>query len=354
MRLENLRRSPGMELDAIVKVLSGRYLTSGLLGDPLRNPASIPSGRNLHDFDTSLIPTKAAWELGKKMATQTIERYKKDTGNMPEKVSMVLWYGETRRNHGAMESEAMYLMGVEPKWNARGGVDDLRLIPDAELGRPRVDVILTISGIYRDGFAGKVSWLDRAARLATAGYNAVSRHDRQIAETLMRNGVAADKAEQVAQACVFGSAPGEYGVGVGNIVEQSLDEGKEKGFAEMYLHHMNNAYSERLWGENVPQALNLHLKGNQVVIHSRTTNLYGLLDNDDSYQFAGGLNIATKSVNAGEVPQFYVNYTMEEKNRFRNKQNGEFYLDESVDLFRNAGASADRIIPGMAKTLRLN
>lgn len=308
--LSNLRRSPGMELDALVGILNGRYHASGLLGDPLRNPASIPSGRNLHDFDTNLIPTKAAWELGKMMSDQTLARFKAETGRFPEKVSFVLWYGETGRSHGATESEAMYLMGVEPKWNARGVVDGLRLIPDAELKRPRVDVVFTISGIYRDGFGDKLLWLDRAARLAASAddSNALRRHDREIAEQLKQSGVAAALAEKAAQARVFGSAPGMYGVGgVGQIIEQSLDEGKEKGLAEMYLHHMNHAYSEKLWGDEVPRALDQQLKGNQAVIHSRTTFVYGLLDNDDSYQFAGGLNIATKSVNGGEPPQFYIN-----------------------------------------------
>lgn len=307
--LANLRRSPQMELDALVNILNGRYHASGLLGDPLRNPASLPSGRNLHDFDTALIPTKAAWELGKKMAAQTIERYKADTGKFPEKISMVLWYGETGRSHGAMESEAMYLMGVEPKWNARGVVDGLRLIPDEELGRPRVDVIFTISGIYRDGFGDKALWLDRAARLAASAKNSVlAQHDREVKEALLKQGINAEQAEKVAQARVFGAAPGMYGVGgIQEIVSQSKDEGKEKGLAEMYLHHMNHAYSEKLWGDEVGTALHQHLKGNQAVIHSRTTYVYGLLDNDDSYQFAGGLNIATKSVNDGAPPQFYIN-----------------------------------------------
>lgn len=307
--LANLRRSPRMELDALVSILNGRYHVSGLLGDPLRNPASIPSGRNLHDFDTNLIPTRAAWELGKKMAEQTIARFKTETGKFPEKVSFVLWYGETGRSHGATEAEAMYLMGVEPKWNARGVVDGLRLIPDVELKRPRVDAVFTISGIYRDGFGDKLLWLDRAARLAaSAGDNVIRKHDREVAEALQKQGVAAEQAEKASQARVFGSAPGMYGVGgIGQIVEQSLDEGKEKGLAEMYLHHMNHAYSEKLWGEEVSQALDQHLKGNQAVIHPRTTFVYGLLDNDDSYQFAGGLNIATKAVNGGVPPQFYIN-----------------------------------------------
>ncbi|MGC4083062.1 MAG: cobaltochelatase subunit CobN [Vicinamibacterales bacterium] len=259
-------------------------------------------------LDTALIPTKAAWAVGKRLAEQQIARFKADTGRTLEKLSMVLWYGETARSRGVMEAEAMWLMGVEPRWNARNIVDSLRLVPDAELGRPRVDVLYTVSGIYRDGFGDKILWLDRAARLAaSAGDNAISRHDREVKAALMKSGVPEAQAEQAATARVFGAAPGMYGVGgIEQIVSRSLDDGEEKGIADMYLHHMNHAYSEKLWGAEVGTTLTEQLKGNDALVHSRTTYVYGALDNDDFYQFAGGLNAALKAVN-GTAPQFYVN-----------------------------------------------
>ena len=166
--LRNLRESPERELASLITILAGRFEPSGMSGDPLRTPAGLPTGRNLHTFDPNLIPTREAWELGKKMAVATLEQFTKDQGKLPEKVSMVLWYGETIRHQGAMESEALYLMGVEPQWNARGVVDGLRLIPEKELGRARVDVVLTLGGIYRDGFPDKVLLLDRASKLAAS------------------------------------------------------------------------------------------------------------------------------------------------------------------------------------------
>ncbi len=113
--VRNLQASPARELFSLVEILSGRFEPSGMSGDPLRTPAGLPTGRDIHDFDPNLLPTREAWELGKKMATATLERYAKEHGKSPEKVSMVLWYGETIRHQGAMESEALYLMGVEPK-----------------------------------------------------------------------------------------------------------------------------------------------------------------------------------------------------------------------------------------------
>ena len=306
--LRNLRESPERELASLITILAGWFEPSGMSGDPLRTPASLPTGRNLHTFDPNLIPTHEAWEIGKKMAVAALERFTKDQGKLPEKVSMVLWYGETIRHQGAMESEALYLMGVEPQWNARGVVDGLRLIPEKDLGRPRVDVVLTLGGIYRDGFPDKVLLLDRASKLAAAdGENAIIRHTRQVAEALKKAGVAPDLAEKAARARAFAAAPGDYGAGISNMVKQSKDAGNIQGLANEYLNHMNHAYSGDLWGEAVPGALSSQLEGNQAVIHSRTTNVYGVLDNDDFYDYAGGLNAATKTVNGGNAPAFYVN-----------------------------------------------
>lgn len=305
--LADLRASPQAELDGLVTVLAGRYLPSGPLGDPVRVPDSLPTGRNLHAFDGARIPTQAAWELGKKMAGQTLERFRQANGNWPESVSMVLWYGETERHQGAMEAEALYLMGVEPVWNARGNVEDVRLIPDADLGRPRVNVLLTTSGIYRDGFGDKIALLDKAARLAAAaGENAISRHDRDVAAELGRQGVDPVQAARLARARVFAARPGNYAIGVQQMVEQSRDaQGPPDALARQYLRYMNFAYSADGWGDSAPGALASHLKSNQAVLFSRASTLYGALDNDDTYQYAGGLAAATRAA-SGTAPPLWL------------------------------------------------
>ena len=325
--LANLRRSPHLELDNLIAVLEGKYLVSGSLGDPLRTPASLPSGRNLHSFDTSMMPTRAAWEVGKKLADEMLAKFREKTGEYPEKVSMVLWYGETSRHHGAMESQALYLMGVEPVWNERGKVDDVRLIPDADLGRPRVDVVLTVSGMYRDGLSDKIVLLSKAARIAAAaGDNALSRHNLQVAETLKKAGVDPEVAEKAARTRAFSSAPGDYGAGISKMVEQSRNAGNDDGIAGLYVRHMNHLYSDELWGQSVEGGLETQLKGNQAVIHSRSTNVYGVLDNDDFFDYAGGLNLASKTVN-GAAPQFYVS-NMRSRDRETVEEFGEFLAVE--------------------------
>ncbi|MEN6532436.1 MAG: cobaltochelatase subunit CobN, partial [Bryobacteraceae bacterium] len=240
--LENLRTSAALELDNYVRVLCGEYQASGSSGDPLRAPAALPSGRNLHDFDPSQIPTRAACEVGRKLGEEVLRRHRERTGKLPEKVSMVLWYGETIRHQGALECEALYLMGVEPEWNSRGIVDGLRLVPEAELGRPRIDVVLTIAGIYRDGFPDKAALLDRAARLVQkAGDNTLSRNTRRNVKELIKSGLSPELAEKAATARVFGPAPGDYGGGIANLIKQSRDAGNAEMIAKAYLSHNNFA-----------------------------------------------------------------------------------------------------------------
>ncbi len=303
----NVRSSPAMELDGLIAVLTGRYLPTAPFGNPLQVPASLPTGRNEHASDSALIPTKAAWTVGRKMADEFIATYRKQHKSYPDKISQVLWSGETLRHQGALESMALALMGVEPIWNARGIVDDLRLIPDGELGRPRVDVIFTISGIYRDGLPEKVLLLDRAARLAaSAGDNAISRHDREVAAALRGGGVAEDVASQIARARVFGNKPGAYGVGVQQLVEQSKDaDGRTDDVGNLFMHYTNYAFSSEVWGGSATGGLASHLKGNQAVVFSRTSSLYGAVDNDDVYQYFGGLSVASKTVNR-VAPDMYI------------------------------------------------
>jgi len=297
--LNRLRLSPERELAVLPRVLQGEFLPSGIVGDPLSTPDALPSGRNLHQGDPALLPSKAGWEVGKKLADQLLEDHKKRNGKYPERISMVLWSGETGRHQGAMEAQAMYLMGVQPEWNARGVPDKLRLIPDDELRRPRVNVLFTASGLYRDGFGEKIIMLDRASRLAaSSGDNAISRQTKEVETALVASGMPASQAKDLAATRVFASAPGSYGFGLSQMVEQSRDVDEPETMAELYLTKMNYAYSEKSWGASAPKLLENQLRGNESIVHSRSSNLYGAVDNDDVYQYMGGLRVASAAVGA--------------------------------------------------------
>lgn len=305
--LARLRESPDRELAALPRILSGQFQPSGMSGDPLRTPEALPSGRNLHDFDPTRIPTKEACAVGKRLANSMLAEYRQRRTTYPEKVSLVLWYGETARHQGMMECQALHLLGVEPVWNSRGVPDSLRLIPLAELGRPRIDVLYTLGGIYRDGFPDKVLLLDKATQLvatAEAGDNSVARNTAAIAKALRQSGVDPATADRAARARAFAAAPGDYGAAIAKLAKQSKDQ--DGTLVSTYLAHMGHAYSSELWGLSVPQALSAHLKGNQVVLNSRSSSVYGVLDNDDFFEFTGGMNAASRELNGGVAPEFFV------------------------------------------------
>ncbi len=304
-----IEESPSQELLSLIHVLNGRYLPTGVSGDPLRSPAAVPTGRNMHDIDPRAFPTRAAWTVGRRMADQMIRQWVEKNGKHPEKMSFVLWYGEASRHQGIAEAQALAMLGVEPVWNGRGHVDDVKLIPAAQLGRPRVDVILTMSGLYRDGMPEKAMLLDKAVQLAAAAPddNPVRRNTKRVEQSLVAQGIDPKAARATASARVFGPAPGAFGVGISGMMESSRDQGDRKAVGDAYMSSMGYAYSAAQWGAKVQGGLKEHLKGNQAVIHSRSTNLYGVLDNDDTYQFAGGLSAATTAAGSTEPAVFVSN-----------------------------------------------
>jgi len=305
--LANLRSSPSAELDNLIKVLNGRYISSGVSGDPLRAGAALPTGRNLHDQDPRGFPSKAAWAAGERLAMELIKSYQQKRGTPPKRVSFVLWYGESGRTQGLQEAQAMALLGVRPVWNGRDQVVDVELIPPKELGRPRVDVVLTMSGLYRDGMPEKLALLDKAVRLVreAAEDNVIQAQTLEVENDLIAAGVDPDLARKAARARIFGPQPGVFGVGMASVMEFSRDAGDTSAAANLYLRNMNYAYGAGLQGVAVGDALRSQLKRNEVVVHGRSSNLYGLVDNDETYQFAGGLNAATKEA-SGRAPEFLI------------------------------------------------
>jgi len=305
--LRNLRQSPAAELDSLIAVLNGRYIPSGVSGDPLRVGAALPTGRNLHDQDPRGFPSKAAWAAGERLANELIQSYIKKHGEPPKRVSFVLWYGESGRTQGLQEAQALALLGVRPVWNGRGQVADVELIPAKELGRPRVDVVLTMSGLYRDGMPEKLPLLDKAVRLVREAPedNVIQSQTIEVENELIASGIPAEQARQAARARIFGPQPGVFGVGMAGMMESSRDAGDASAAAKLYLRNMNYAYGGGLNGAAIGDALKHHLKRNEVVVHGRSSNLYGLVDNDETYQFAGGLNAATREA-AGKAPEFLI------------------------------------------------
>ncbi|MFZ2071897.1 MAG: cobaltochelatase subunit CobN [Halobacteriota archaeon] len=306
---ENLTRCT-IEVPRILDGLSGKYVPPKVGNDPIRNPDALPTGNNFYSFDSRLIPTKEAWEVGKLVADELLDRYVEEHGEYPRKAAFVLWAVETMRHQGIMESQILYLMGVKPVWDSRGRVEDVELIPCSELGRPRFDVLMTPSGLYRDTFPGKIKLLDKAVRLAytaddTECPNYVRENSDAIYDWLIEQGYSEEEARSISMARIFSEAPGTYGTGLPNAIAASDTWMNETKLANLYISRMGYVYGEDDWGVPNVDLFRPNLADVEVAVHSDSSNLYGVLDNDDFFQYLGGLALAVRSI-TGETPDLYV------------------------------------------------
>ncbi len=316
----------GNEIPALLAVLDGKYLSTSYGGDPIKNPDAYPTGRNLYGFDPSRIPTKQAWEAGKTAADNLLAEHRKLTGALPTKLTLSLWSVETMRHQGILEAQALWLMGVEPVWDAGGRVTDVKLLPREALGRPRVDVVLSATGLYRDHFPNAMKQLARAAQLAAEAEgesdNPVAANSRRIAAELEKQGMSAAAAKRAGQTRIFSSETGRYGTGLDDAtLATDTWKGKAEGdrkLAQLYLSRMQHAYGpdEADWGKTGEELndggggkpVNLyaaHLKGTQGAVLSRTSNTYGMLTTDDPFQYLGGIALAVRYLD-GKPPQLYI------------------------------------------------
>jgi cobaltochelatase CobN len=303
------------ELDALSAGLAGRYIPAGPGNDPVRAPDSLPTGRNFYGFDPTRLPTPASYAAGAKLAATTVENYRAKHGAYPERLVYTLWSTETNRHEGVMESQIFALLGVRPVWNARGRVDGVELISREELGRPRIDVTVTPSGLYRDAFPSLMHLIDRAVDLAKKSAeadNAIARHIAETRTALLERGVDPALAERLASVRLFSSPPGAYGVGLERVITADKTWDKEKQVADVYFNRVGHLFGQGFWGD-APQegpqgpvlaqdVFKLALKGAQGVVHSRSSNVYGAIDIDDVYQHLGGAAMAVRQVN-GKTPE---------------------------------------------------
>merc|ERR1711968_141133 len=154
------------EAGALMSALDGKYIIPGPGGDPIRNPDVLPTGKNMHGLDPQAIPTNAAVDVAKVVVDRLLERQKEDTGEYPKSVAFTLWGTDNIKTYGESLAQVLMLLGVRPLADSLGRVNKLELIPLEELGRPRVDVVVTCSGVFRDLFINQMNLMDRAVKLA--------------------------------------------------------------------------------------------------------------------------------------------------------------------------------------------
>ena len=303
----------GSELTGLLDALAGRYSTPGLGGDPLRTPESLPTGRNLYGFDPMRVPSRAAWDAGQVALRQLIDSYR-DThaGQYPDKLAFSLWGVETMRHNGILEAQVFAALGVRPVWDEGGRIGKVERIPAAELGRPRIDVVLSATGLYRDQFATLMQRMNEAVALAAAaenGDNPIARHTAGVRARLLAQGLAEDLADRYARTRIYSSAQGSYGSGLGGTVLKTGQWDADTELAQRYLAQMQYGYGPdpAHWGE-VPAGVNAyaeHLRGTRAAVLSRSSNLYGMLTTDDPFSYLGGLSLAVRHLD-GAAPSLYI------------------------------------------------
>lgn len=402
------------EIGSLLSGLDGRYIPTGYGGDVVRNPALLPTGRNMYSFDPAKVPTRSAWETGRKLAEQTLEDYRAQHGRYPEKLTFNLWSLETMRHFGVMEAQILALMGVRPVWNDEGMVDaqlgamikarlgflpdavagavagqvtgdrvialvsllpesvrsrlplarmkeardfgrddisGVEVIPAAELKRPRVDVVVSVTGLYRDTFPGTMMRIAEAAEKVAAldePRNALRRNALALRRMLGTQGVPDDEAEKLSKVRVFSSQVGQYGNGVSDTVAASESWDDDGKVARNYLERLGYYFGtdESTWGTK-RAGLDLYAKnlaGTDAVLFSRTTNLYGLLTSDDPYGYFGALSLAVRTV-SGRSPDSLIanlrdadNPVMEPTARFMAKElRGRAFHPQWITAHRDQG-----------------
>lgn len=331
-------RNAWNETDAFIHALDGGFVEPSVGGDPMRNPDSLPTGRNLYGFDPSRVPTRAAYETGAELMEGLIRDHRDDHGEPPERLAFTLWAMEVMRHHGVMEGQVMTALGVEPVWNDRGRLEGYEVIPRDELDRPRVDVVLQPSGLYRDAFAGTLELLaGAAAEVADLNEpdNPVRAMTRHLARQLETTDLDADAVARLSRTRAFSSDIGQYGTGLDGAVADvdawaDGDALNEDYMGEVFLDRLQHAYGPdpEYWGETVPD-INLfaqQLATVDAAVFARSSNVFGLLSSDDPFQYLGGLSLGAQTA-GGERPDLYIstlrdtaNARMERADRFLSRE----------------------------------
>ncbi len=298
------------EIESLMRALRGGYVPPSSGGDPVRNPESLPTGKNFYSFDPDKLPSKEAWQNGRKAAEQIVQAYRaKHSNAYPEQVAVVLWSVETIRNEGINVSTAMYLMGMQPIWDKKDRVVGIRPIPGSKLNRPRIDVLLQMSGLFRDTFPNVALWLDKAVQKAaglTDSENYVRKHSAALRQNLLRTGVSLQEAEKLSLVRLFSAPPGSYGTKVSELARASgLWEDDHVVAQAGFVDKVSHGYSSDGWGRELQAVYRSHLRSVDVTVHSISSNVYGLMDNDDMFQYLGGLTMAVRK-ESGREPDVFI------------------------------------------------
>ena len=291
------------EVPALLHALDGRFIRPAPGGDILRTPAVLPTGRNIHGFDPFRIPSAFAVRDGAKQAQLLLDRHVAEGHVLPESIAMVLWGSDNLKNEGAPIAQALALMGALPRFDSYGRIAGATLIPLSELGRPRVDVVITLSGIFRDLMPLQIRLLAEAAFLAASA-------DEPVAMNWVRKHALDYQQEhgctmEIAALRVYGNAEGAYGSNVNNLVESSKWDGEDE-LAETYTRRKGFAYGRTGRAVQHTAMLKSALADVQLTYQNLDSVELGVTTVDNYFDTLGGITQAVKVAKGGATPPVYI------------------------------------------------
>jgi len=293
----------GDEVASVLRALEGRFIQAGPSGSPTRGLVNVlPTGRNFYAVDPKAIPSRNAWDVGTALADSLLQRHRSDTGEWPRSVGLTVWGTSAMRTQGDDLAEVLWLLGCQPVWDdASRRVTGIEVVPLEELGRPRVDVTVRISGFFRDAFPHVVQLLDEAVRTVAALDEAA---DDNYLKAHVDEDVAAGNDLRRSTARIFGSRPGAYGAGLLPLVD-ARNWRTDAELAEVYAVWGGYAYGKNLDGVAARPDMERAYGRIQVAAKNADTREHDIMDSDDYFQYHGGMVAMVRHL-TGANPRAYV------------------------------------------------
>ena len=329
------------EIDSLMHALRGEYIEPGPGADIVQNPAILPTGRNTHAINPYSVPSATAFAKAETVADKLLARHKTEHGRYPRSMGLVLWGLDNIKTQGEGVAQALWLLGVRPIRDALNRVTVVEPIPLADLGRPRIDVVITVSGIFRDLFSPTVQLLDKAVRLVASldepeEMNYVRRH---VMEQVQTENCDLDEAT----IRVFSNAPGNYGTNVNFMVMDSQWE-REETLGDLFVTRKCFAYGRdsngrAIEGIEARMAMDRALARVEATYQNIDTFEIGITDVDHYFEYLGGISKAVEQ-RANTRPAIYLSDTLSRDAKIRS-------LEETVRLETRAKTLNPKWYEGM-------
>src|SRR5262249_26630602 len=331
------------ELDSFARALRGEYIAPGPGADIVQNPLVLPTGRNIHAVNPYSVPSRTAFTRAKDTAEALLRRYHNEHGRYPRALALVLWGLDNIKTQGEGVAQALWLMGVRPVRDALNRATEIEVIPLEELGRPRMDVVMTVSGIFRDLFAPTMALLDRAVRRVAELDEPLEMNyvRRNIAERMNVSRVGFDDAVTR----VFSNAPGNYGTNVNFMIMQSAwDQASSLG--DLFVTRKCFAYTRdskgvTVEGREAPELMNDALSRIEATYQNIDSFEVGITDVDHYFEYLGGISQAVET-RAQARPAIYLSDTLSPQTKIRS-------LEEAVRLETRTKTLNPKWYEGMLK-----